>query len=53
MRKFYLIYPIGKTVPAKLICSHYSEYKLHMLTEQELISAVEEEEKNFELNEKI
>ena len=30
-----------------------SEYKLHMPTEQELISAVEEEKKNFELNEKI
>ena len=29
-----------------------SEYKLHMPTEQELISAVEEEKKNFELNEK-
>ena len=28
-----------------------SEYKLHMPTEQELISAVEEEKKNFELNE--
>lgn len=27
-----------------------SEYKLHMLTEQELITAVEEEKKNFELN---
>ena len=27
-----------------------SEYKLHMPTEQELISAVEEEKKNFELN---
>lgn len=27
-----------------------SEYKLHMLTEQELIIAVEEEKKNFELN---
>ena len=27
-----------------------SEYKLHMQTEQELISAVEEEKKNFELN---
>ena len=26
------------------------EYKLHMPTEQELISAVEEEKKNFELN---
>ena len=29
-----------------------SEYKLHMPTEQELINAVEEEKKNFELNEK-
>lgn len=29
-----------------------SEYKLHMPTEQELISAVEEEKTNFELNEK-
>ena len=29
-----------------------SEYKLHMPTEQELITAVEEEKKNFELNEK-
>ena len=28
-----------------------SEYKLHMPTEQELINAVEEEKKNFELNE--
>jgi predicted nuclease of restriction endonuclease-like (RecB) superfamily len=28
-----------------------SEYKLHMPTEQELISAVEEEKKNFKLNE--
>ena len=28
-----------------------SEYKLHMPTEQELISAVEEEKKNYELNE--
>ena len=28
-----------------------SEYKLHMPKEQELISAVEEEKKNFELNE--
>ena len=27
-----------------------SEYKLHMATEQELITAVEEEKKNFELN---
>ena len=27
-----------------------SEYKLHMPTEQELISVVEEEKKNFELN---
>ena len=27
-----------------------SEYKLHMPKEQELISAVEEERKNFELN---
>ena len=51
MRKFYLMYPIWKTVSAKLICSHYSEYKLHMPTEQELISAVEEEKKNFELKE--
>lgn len=30
-----------------------SEYKLHMPTEQELITAVEEEKKNFELNETI
>lgn len=30
-----------------------SEYKLHMPTEQELITAVEEEKKNFELNEQI
>lgn len=29
-----------------------SEYKLHMPTEQELISVVEEEKKNFELNER-
>ena len=28
-----------------------SEYKLHMPTERELIEAVEEEKKNFELNE--
>ena len=27
-----------------------SEYKLHMPSEQELISAIEEEKKNFELN---
>ena len=27
-----------------------SEYKLHMPTEEELISAIEEEKKNFELN---
>ena len=30
-----------------------SEYKLHIPTEQELISAVEEEKKNFELNDEI
>ena len=30
-----------------------SEYKLHMPTEQELITAIEEEKKNFELNEEI
>lgn len=30
-----------------------SEYKLHMPTEHELISAVEEEKKNFELNDEI
>ena len=30
-----------------------SEYKLHMPTEQELITAIEEEKKNFELNENI
>ena len=30
-----------------------SEYKLHMPTEEELIGAVEEEKKNFELNEKV
>ena len=30
-----------------------SEYRLHMPTEQELISAIEEEKKNFELNEEI
>ncbi len=29
-----------------------SEYKLHMPTEQELISVVEEEKRNFNLNEK-
>ena len=29
------------------------EYKLHMPTEQELITAIEEEKKNFELNENI
>ena len=76
MRKFYLMYPIWKTVSAKLSWSHYlelikinetvvkytlpednktifsSEYKLHMPTEQELITAVEEEMKNFELKEK-
>ena len=28
-----------------------SEYKLHMPTEQELIGAIEEEKKNFKLNE--
>ncbi len=27
-----------------------TEYKLHMPTEQELIGAIEEEKKNFELN---
>lgn len=31
----------------------FLEYKLHMPTEQELISAVEEEKKNFELNDEI
>ena len=30
-----------------------SEYKLYMPTEQELITAIEEEKKNFELNEEI
>ena len=30
-----------------------SEYKLHMPTEQELISAIEEEKKNYELHNKI
>lgn len=30
-----------------------SEYKLHIPTEQELITAIEEEKKNFELNENI
>lgn len=30
-----------------------SEYKLHMPTEEELINAVEEEKKNFELNDEI
>lgn len=30
-----------------------SEYKLHMPTEQELITAIEDEKKNFELNEEI
>lgn len=29
-----------------------SEYKLHMPTEQELITAVEDEKRNFDLNEK-
>ena len=39
MRKFYLTYPIWKTVSAKLSWSHYLE----------LINAVEEEKKNIEL----
>lgn len=30
-----------------------SEYKLHMPTEEELINAIEEEKKNFELNDEI
>ena len=30
-----------------------SEYKLHMPSEQELISAIEEEKKNYELHNKI
>ena len=57
MRKFYLMYPIWKTVSAKLSWSHYlelikideennetifaSEYKLHLPTEEELIESIE------------
>ena len=43
MRKFYLIYPIWKTVSAKLSWSHYLE----------LIKIDEEQKKNFYLNECI
>ena len=39
------------TVPEDNKTIFSSEYRLHMPTEQELISAVEEEKKNFELNE--
>ena len=47
-----LIY-IGKyTLPEDNKTIFSSEYKLHMQTEQELISYVKEEKKNFELNEK-
>lgn len=39
------------TLPEDNKTTFSSEYKLHMPTEQELITAVEEEKKNFELNE--
>lgn len=39
------------TLPEENKTIFSSEYRLHMPTEQELISAVEEEKKNFELNE--
>ena len=41
------------TLPEDNKTIFYSEYKLHMPTEQELITAIEEEKKNFELNENI
>ena len=40
------------TLPLDNNTKFSSEYKLHMPTEQELISVVEEEKKNFELNER-
>ena len=40
MKKFYLIYPIWQTVSSKLSWSHYLE-----------LIKIEEEKKNFELNE--
>ena len=43
MRKFYLTYPIWKTVSAKLSWSHYLE----------LIKIEEEQKRNFYLNETI
>ena len=66
MRKFYIWFPIATIVSLQLSWSHYlelikieeenktifsSEYKLHMPTEQELITVVEEEKKFFELKE--
>ena len=39
------------TLPEDNKTIYSSEYKLHMPTEQELITAIEEEKKNFELNE--
>lgn len=41
---------IKYTLPQSNETIFSTEYKLHMPTEQELISAVEEEKKNFELN---
>ena len=41
------------TLPEDNKTIFFSEYKLHMPTDQELISAVEEEKKNFELNDEI
>lgn len=41
---------IKYTLPRNNETIFSTEYKLHMPTEQELISAVEEEKKNFELN---
>ena len=41
---------IKYTLPQNNETIFSTEYKLHMPTEQELISAVEEEKKNFELN---
>ena len=39
------------TLPEDNDTIFYSEYKLHMPTEQELINAIEEEKRNFKLNE--
>lgn len=42
---------IGQILPKDNKTIFSSEYKLHMLTELELITAIEEEKKNLELNE--